>query len=385
MNGYKHGLLAIALLLIGQFILTFEMYVVLPLAPYIASLYEIPYYQVTYMNIGHAFLGLFAPILGYNADRWGLKKMILLSMISFLVGSGIIAFNSSLIGYFIGRSLTGLSFFAMLGIGISYLSLLVKQNRLGVVSGLHRFAFGIGVFISPLLGTYLLESFDFFMIYRILALTTMLLIGLLYLVIPDITHSTQKGSLSDVFVLVKGSNERKMMAATFLIALPAIFFFNYLSVHLHQLGFTSLSIANIYTSIAAGSVFAGIGIMIFSDKVGKRTMLVTVATCAPIALVAFYFSKGTLLFILGFTFGFLFDSAVGLLFPVASLLVTKYKATFLTVLSLILSLVNVISSFLGPTIYAIGGFGFVLAIAASGIALASFLLRSATKLLTPRI
>jgi predicted MFS family arabinose efflux permease len=375
MSGHKNGLLAIVLILIVQFVVTFEMNVVMPLAPFIAELYEIPYHQVTYMNIGYAFFGMFAPIIGYNADRVGLKKMILFSLLIFAIGSTLIANVPSLFAYVIGRSFMGLSFFTMLGIGLSYLSLLVKQERLGVVSGLHRVAFGLGVFISPLVGTYLAENIGFYAIYQILSITMFGILIILVVSIPDIENASVSSSIHNVSKLVKGEKERKMMTATFLMSLPAIFFFNYLSVHLNGLGYTSAMIANIYTTIAAGSVLGGVAIISLADRVGKAEMLVFVSTIAPIVLIMFYFSSGIALFLFGLMFGFLFDSATGLLFPVGSMLVKQYKATFLTLLSLTMSFVNVVSNIIGPTIYAFGGFALTLGIVASGIAISSFILR----------
>ena len=379
MNTYKNSWIAIVLILLIQFVVTFEMNVVMPLAPYIANLYGVASHQVTYMNIGYAAFGMLAPIIGFNSDRIGIKKMIGFTLFLFLLGALLIANVTSLIAYIIGRSLMGIAFFTMLGIGLSYLSLLVEESKLGVVSGLHRIAFGLGVFFSPFLGTYLFETIGFQSIYQILAIVIAILMVLFFIFSPNIPSLGSSATLSAVGKLLKGSKERKMIVITFLMSTPAIFFFNYLSVYLNHQGVTPQTIAAVYTTISFGSIIGGINILFFSDKVGKAKMLLTLAALTPIVLLGFYFSSGSLLYIMGLSFGFIFDSATGLLFPVGSMLVTHYKATFLTVLSLTMSLTNVISNIIGPSLYSLGGFLLLIIIIVVSISIAAVLLKSTTK------
>src|SRR5690554_1972565 len=273
MNTYKNSWIAIVLILLIQFVVTFEMNVVMPLAPYIANLYGVASHQVTYMNIGYAAFGMLAPIIGFNSDRIGIKKMIGFTLFLFLLGALLIANVTSLIAYIIGRSLMGIAFFTMLGIGLSYLSLLVEESKLGVVSGLHRIAFGLGVFFSPFLGTYLFETIGFQSIYQILAIVIAILMVLFFIFSPNIPSLGSSAKLSAVGKLLKGSKERKMIVITFLMSTPAIFFFNYLSVYLNHQGVTPQTIAAVYTTISFGSIIGGINILFFSDKVGKAKML----------------------------------------------------------------------------------------------------------------
>lgn len=379
MQENKNSLVAIILVLVIQFIVTFEMNVVMPLAPNIAALYGVASHQVTYLNIGFALFGMLAPIIGFNSDKVGIKKMIGFTLFLSFIGAMLIANIPSVIAYVVGRSLMGLAFFTMLGIGLSYISLLVSEDRLGVVSGLHRIAFGLGVFTSPLLGTFLLETLGFQSIYQMLAIVIAIATALFMFISPEVPSVGSSASLSAVQELIKGKKEKQMIIITFLMSLPAIFFFNYLSVYLSGQNVDAQMIASIYTTVALGSILGGFSIMFFSDKVGKAKMLIYVATLVPIVIISFYFSSGALLFLVGLLFGFLFDSATGLLFPVGSMLVHHYKATFLTILSLTMSFVNVISNIIGPTLYALGGFLLLIVIIAVGIFVAGIMLRNTTR------
>lgn len=380
MKSYKNGLISIGIILFVQFIVTFEMNVVLPLAPVIADLYGIPTHQVTYMNIGFAVFGMLAPVLGYNADKYGLKNMIIFTLLTFIGGSFLIANVPSIFAYVIGRSLMGLSFFTMLGIGLSYLSLLVNEDHLGVVSGLHRIAFGLGVLVSPLTGTYLVEKAGFFMIYKVLGLIMVVVVILFALLSPNVTTEEEKISISGFKKLLHGKKERRMMLITLLLSLPAVFFFNYLSVYLHAINVSPNQIATLYSIIAMGSTIGGITILFFSDRFGKVNMLYRASSLIPIAILLLYafITSQWLVFVFGLMFGICFDTSTGLLFPVGSMLVTQYRSTFLTLLSLTMSLTNVVSNIVGPTLYAFGGFFLLILIIALGIGVASFLVKNLT-------
>lgn len=381
MKSYKNGLLSISIILMVQLVVTFEMNVVLPLAPIIADLYQIPAYQVPYMNLGFAVFGMFAPVLGYSSDKFGLKNVIVFTLLLFVSGSFLIASVPSIIAYVLGRSLMGLSFFTMLGIGLSYLSLLVKEERLGVVSGLHRIAFGSGVLISPLVGTYLAQNTSFFMIYRMLGVMMILLIAMIIVFTPNVLVHEEKVSMQALKKIIRGTKEKRMMLITFLMSLPAVFFFNYLSVYLSGIGVNSNQIASIYTIVAVGSTSGGIAILFFSDRFGKANMLYKASALIPLSLLLFFvFITNTwLAFIFGFFFGFLFDTSTGLLFPVGSLLVKQFTSTFLTILSLTMSFTSVISNIVGPTLYDLGGFMLLVIIIASGIGVASLLIKTTAK------
>ncbi len=375
MKQSKNTLLAIILILLVQFVVTYEMNVVFPLTPTIAHVYQIPTHQVAYMNIGNAIFGMFAPLIGYAADKVGIKKMIGFTLFLFLLGSVLIAFIPSMLIYVIGRSLNGLAFFTMLGIGLNYLAMLVDEDKLGVVSGLHRIAFALGVLVSPFVGTYLVESYGFQANYVVLAVVIAILLVLFMIFSPEIKGAHESISVKEATALIRGQRELKMIAITFLMSTPAIFFFNYLSVYLDHQGLGAQTIATLYTIIAVGSTLGGFFIMLFSDKMGKFKMITLVSALIPFVLLGFYFSGGWFLLALGFMFGFLFDSATGLLFPVGSLIVNQYKATFLTILSLVMSFVNVISNIIAPTLYHVGGFMLLIVIMAVSILVSNLMLR----------
>lgn len=378
MNIPFKNLFAIILLLLTTFIVTFEMSVVMPLAPFIAQTYQIPSYQVTYLNLGYAFFGMLAPIIGFNADRIGLKKMILLAALLFMTGAMLVGTQTIVLAYIFGRALMGLAYFSFLAILLTYLSLMVKKERLGLISGFHRIAFALAVFASPSLGTWIAITYNLQTMYLLLA-ATMAVMVVFMLMIPPVSSSVEVPTLVDVKQLLKETNHRRMMLATASLSFPGVFFFNYLSVYLNGLNQSAQAIALVYTLTALGTISAGLVITLFSDSFGKAKMLILSSFLAGFIMIAFYAVSGVWIFVLGFMFGLVFDTIWGLIFPVASLLVVKHSATFLTILSLIMSFVNVLTNFTGPTMYAMGGFLLLIIINSAGMFFATGLLKKATK------
>src|SRR5690554_6890417 len=159
----------VTILMILQFIITFEMSMVMPLAPIISTIYQINPSTITYLNMGYAASGLLSPIFGYWADHFSMKKIIILSTLFFAFGSFIVSINTKEM-YVFGRFLLGIGYYNLSSIIMSYTSTIVTNNRLGLVSGLYKVAFSLGAFASPIIGLQLLKVIAFDDIYLLLLL-----------------------------------------------------------------------------------------------------------------------------------------------------------------------------------------------------------------------
>lgn len=372
----KKTIFAIVLIMLVQFIASLEMSVMFPLVPVVASVYGVASHQVAYMNIGNSVLGLFASGIGYLSDKTGIKKMLSVTIFIFFLGSLIIALiPGSIPAYVIGRSLTGLAFFTIMGLGLNYLSLLVEEERLGFISGLYRIAFSLGVLMSPFVGLYFTNNYSFHTIYLSLAIVTLVLLILFVLFSPEGSQDLEEISIEQVLTLIKGDKERKMILSTFLLSTPAVFFFNYFSVYLDTKAISVDTISLFYSVAAGGSIIGGLFVMLFSDKIGKFNSIIFTSLLIPVFLIGLYFSKAWLIFALGIGFGFAYDSSTGLLLPVGSMIVDRYTGTFLTILTLTMSLVNVVSNIIAPTLYNLGGYLILVIIMSISIIFSNLLLR----------
>lgn len=355
----------VTILMVLQFIITFEMSMVMPLAPIISTIYQINPSTITYLNMGYAASGLLSPIFGYWADHFSMKKIIIISTLFFAFGAFIVSLNTKEM-YVFGRFLLGIGYYNLSSIIMSYTSTIVANNRLGFVSGLYKIAFSLGAFASPLIGLQLLKIMNFDDIYLIM-MAISLVIALFLFIIPEVqTQESFRINVSDVFAIFKDKKAKYMIWANVLLSIPTIFFYNYVSINFSDLGISQNDISMFYSVVAAGSIAAGILISIVSDKFGKRRMSYLSTILSGIVLLPFVFISKNLL-ILGFIFGLFYDTIWGLFYPVGSTFYLYKRATFLTILSSVTSLTNLLSNATGPMIYQFGGFSLLMSISAIGL------------------
>lgn len=371
-------ILSMSVVLLALFLLTVEMSGVMPLVPVIASMYQVDPTYVVYYNLGHAFFGMAAPFVGYQADRFGVKRMIVMSMILFTVGSLVILWGRTLLFYVLGRALIGLSFYTMMGISQTYLSSMVSRRYQAFVSGFHRLVFASAILSSPMIGNFLVTTGGFLSFYRFLAMGGSVLVVMLGFV-SSIQVSSHKISLESLKETLQGPCAKKMLVSTLLYGLPGILFYSYYSIHLTSSGYDASNIALIYTVIGFGSFMAGVSILTLVKPLGFKRMMTLATLLVPISLLGLTTIQSTMIFVLGFLFGLSFDAGWGLIFPVASRIAPKHPSTYLTMVSLTMSVGSVLSSLLAPSMFQLGGFYLIMAICIGGVSIAFLLLQSILK------
>lgn len=373
MKSKNTNIVAIGVLMAIQLVITFEMSMVMPMAPLIASIYQVDQSNVTLLNMGYALSGLFVPFLGMMADKIGNKRILIFSSFLFVVGSALVYVWSNPWGFVLGRTILGIGFFALISISPSYLSILVKPEKYGFVSGLHKIAFALAILISPLVATTFANNFGFQTLYLGVMISMMLCTALAFLM-PDVRSKHEAIHHNSLISILKNSRAVMMMAVVALFSIPSVFYFNYLSIHLNQLGQSAQSIASLYSMIALGSLGAGIGIMLFSDKFGKRRMGLWGAVFASIFMALTLLNFEPMIFLVGFMFGLTFDLIWGLLFPLATGILKGQTAGFLTILSFVMSMTNVMANGLAPTVFRSGGFMLNVGVCTIGLVIGTFLL-----------
>ncbi len=367
------NIVAICVLMAIQLVITFEMSMVMPMAPLIASIYRVDQSNVTLLNLGYALSGLFVPFLGMMADKIGNKRILIFSTFLFVMGSALIYIWSDPWGFVLGRTILGIGFFALISISPSYLSILVIPEKFGFVSGLHKVAFALAVLISPLVATSLATAFGFQSLYLgVMLMMTLCMMGTFLM--PDVRSRHESIHHNSVKSILNNANAVMMMAVVALFSLPSVFYFNYLSIHLYQLGQSSQGIASLYSMIALGSLGAGIGIMLLSDRLGKRRMGLWGAVFSAVFMLLMLFDYPPTIFLIGFMFGLAFDLIWGLLFPLATGILKGQTAGFLTILSFVMSMTNVTANSLAPMAYRSGGFMLNVLICAIGLIIGTGLL-----------
>src|SRR5210317_588877 len=162
------------------------LFIVLPIMS--LHLTDLSEYSSTFM-IGLAFgmygltQALFQIPFGILSDKFGRKKMILLGLFIFLVGSVFIYFSQSLIMIIIGRALQGAG--AISAVLLALLADLTtdsaRTKSMAIIGASIGMTFGISIVVSPLLNIYL----GFQNIFLLIALLSVLAIYVVIKYIPN--------------------------------------------------------------------------------------------------------------------------------------------------------------------------------------------------------
>jgi len=84
--------------------------IILPLLPYIAEKYQANPFQIGLLMASYSFFQLIAsPILGRLSDRYGRKKILMISQFGSAVGYLLLGLAGSLLLFFISRIVDGIT------------------------------------------------------------------------------------------------------------------------------------------------------------------------------------------------------------------------------------------------------------------------------------
>lgn len=126
--------------------------IILPLLPYIAEKYSAGPLQIGLLTATYSFFQLIAsPILGKLSDRYGRKKLLIISQFGSAVGYLILGLSGSLPILFLSRIIDGITG-GNISIAQAYIAdVTTKENRargMGIIGA----AFGLGFIFGPAIG-----------------------------------------------------------------------------------------------------------------------------------------------------------------------------------------------------------------------------------------
>lgn len=129
--------------------------IILPLLPYIAEKYSASPFQIGLLTAVYSFFQLIAsPILGRLSDRYGRKKLLIISQLGSAVGYLVMGLAGSLPLLFLSRIIDGITG-GNISIAQAYIAdVTTKENRakgMGILGA----AFGLGFIFGPAIGGFL--------------------------------------------------------------------------------------------------------------------------------------------------------------------------------------------------------------------------------------
>jgi DHA2 family multidrug resistance protein len=152
----------------GTFMVILDATAVNVALPTLQRVFHVPVDQVDGVLTAYVLaLGIITPLAGYLAERFGIKRMYLLSLLLFVLGSVLCAFSPSLIWLVIFRALQGLGGGMIGPLGISLLFGAFPEKQRGLAFGLYGIPLVVAPASGPVLGGYFVEYLDWRYIFFI--------------------------------------------------------------------------------------------------------------------------------------------------------------------------------------------------------------------------
>ncbi|WP_052890438.1 DHA2 family efflux MFS transporter permease subunit [Thermogemmatispora carboxidivorans] len=152
----------------GTFMVILDATAVNVALPTLQHVFKAPVDQVDGVLTAYVLaLGIITPLAGYLSERFGIKRMYLISLFLFVLGSVLCAFAPSLPWLVAFRALQGLGG-GMLGpLGISLLFGAFPEKQRGLAFGLYGIPLVVAPASGPVLGGYFVEYLDWRYIFFI--------------------------------------------------------------------------------------------------------------------------------------------------------------------------------------------------------------------------
>lgn len=129
--------------------------IILPLLPYIAEKYQASPFSIGILSATYSFFQLIAaPLLGRLSDRFGRKKLLIISQIGSAFGYLILGLANSLPALFLARIVDGITG-GNISIAQAYIADTTSKKDRASGMGLIGAAFGLGFIFGPAIGGFL--------------------------------------------------------------------------------------------------------------------------------------------------------------------------------------------------------------------------------------
>lgn len=155
----SHLLRVMGVVVLGAFMSTLDATVINVAIPGLSKAFGSPLDTVQWISTGYMLsLTAIIPLSGWAADRFGTKRLFMVSIVLFLVGSALSGLAWSMPALILFRVLQGLGGGMILPTGMTLLSQTAGPRRMGRVMGIVGIPVVIGPVLGPTLGGWLVDD-----------------------------------------------------------------------------------------------------------------------------------------------------------------------------------------------------------------------------------
>ncbi len=159
---------ALIVVIVGSFMVMLDTTVVNIALPRIITVFQADVHSSQYVLTGYMLaLAIIMPATGYLTDTFGTKRIYLLSMLFFTLGSALCASAWNVPSLVLFRLLQGLGGGMMMPLGMTIIFKVVPPEQRGLVTGVFGLPLLLGPVIGPTLGGYLVEYIDWRFIFTL--------------------------------------------------------------------------------------------------------------------------------------------------------------------------------------------------------------------------
>ncbi|BCX14589.1 MAG: tetracycline resistance MFS efflux pump [Patescibacteria group bacterium] len=284
--------------------------IILPLLPFIAEKYEANPAQIGFLTATYSFFQLIAsPILGRLSDRYGRKKILILSQLGSAIGYLILALANSLPLLFISRIIDGITG-GNISIAQAYIADVTDNKNRARGMGLIGAAFGLGFIFGPAIGGAL-SKISYSAPALLAAFVSLLTIMTTFLFLDE-TVNTEKSTHSKRTEFSLEELKKVLQIPNF-VFLILIFFLINLSFSLTQGNLALWTEKTFgYDASKNGAIFAYVGVLavlvqlvilpFLLKRINERNILKIATFNLFLSFLLIYMAKNEIIFYLALTF-----------------------------------------------------------------------------------
>lgn len=273
--------------------------IMIPILPYLAQRYAASDLVVGVLVTTMALAStISAPLWGAMSDRFGRKRIVMISQLFSLVGYVMLALATSLRLIFISRAVSGLGG-GSLGVAQSYIADVTSPEKRDQAYAIFGVFFGVGFVIGPILGG-LLVRFGFHVPFLTAAGLEVLNIVFTALYLPTSGLRTVRRRWSETWHAIRLPRVRSLFARQFLFIFSVTYFFTIFALYLKHVldyGPTEVSWLLACAGFVGGAVqLAAIGPL--TGRFGNRIVACGGLFCSIVAYALLAFVTGVGSFVL---------------------------------------------------------------------------------------
>jgi EmrB/QacA subfamily drug resistance transporter len=156
----KIPMAALLTLLLGSFMAFLDSSIVNIALPKLMSVFNVSVDQVQWVSIGYMLTaGMVVPITGYLSDKYGSKRMYMLSLICFTLGSAACSVAWSNQSLIIARVFQAIGGGMMIPVSMTMIYFITPRSKIGLALGIWGIAAMAAPAIGPSLGGYLIDNY----------------------------------------------------------------------------------------------------------------------------------------------------------------------------------------------------------------------------------